>query len=248
MVKYITYNHVNFNNIGLELYKFAITLSIALNTNRTFVLFNPEYMHIIDTFINYKYKPLTSQEFNVANFTYIKYPNDITTDMQHVYIIFDNKCIYQLSDINETVRIMMSLLFSSNINYTGVVYSKINEIMNHHKKYEIDDYVCINIKKDNYDIKYYQTVYDTIFKDKIMLIFTDDINNTIIDGYMIETNENNKYVNFILLAMFNNIIIGDIDINYISCFAGLMGNRNKQVVINRILSPTIDNWITLTDY
>ena len=249
MEKYITYNHNNFDNIGLELYKFSITLSIAINTNKTLVLFNNEYMSIIDTFIKYKYKSINIKEFNELNFKYVSYKDII--DDNNIYITYTDKDELKLEDINDNTRKILSILLSSNELYNKFVYNKINEIMNYFNDYNINNYVCIYINKDKYDINYYKNVYNNYFKMNKLIIFTDDIDESCInkneinkEQIIIEMN-NNKYSNFILLSMFPNMIIGDYKINYISYFSAYMGNRNKKIVINKEIK--IDNWIIYHD-
>jgi len=229
MTRYITYNHNNFEDIGFELYKLCITLSIAINTNRKLVFFNDEYMSIIDKFIKYKYNSITIKEFNEINFTYINYENRIY-DSDNIYLIFKDNEIKEIEDINDNVRDLMSLLFSSNDLYNKFVYNKINEWMNYFNDFDINNYVCIYLRKDKYDISNYKKTYDKYFDGKKLIIFTDNIYDFDMDikKIVIHINNNNKYSNFILMTMIPNMIIRN-DKNYFAVMAGLMGNRNKNI-------------------
>ncbi len=226
MSGYITYNHINFNDTGIELFKFCITLSVAIRTNKTLVFFNDEYMSIIDRFIKYKYKSISIKEFNDINFSYHNYGNKKYDD-NNIYIIFKDDENYNIDDIDDNVKELMSLLFASNELYNKYVYNKINEWMNYFSDYDINNYTCIYLRKD-----IDKETYDKYISEKKLIIFTDNIYdfdiNTDNKKIVIQINDNNKYSNFILMTMIPNVIITDI--NYYIYMATLIGNKNKKII------------------
>jgi hypothetical protein len=248
MTEYITYNHFKFDDVGVELYKFSIALSIATRMNKTLVFFNDEYMSILDTFVGYKYKQITVNEFNKINFRYINYDsNNYDGD---IYISFKNDEEYKLEDIDDNIRNLMSILLASNEKYNRFVYKNINDIMNYFRDYELNNYVCIYLKKDNYRKDYYKTVFEKYFKEKKLIIFKDDEDDNNIDitdeKIVYELTDKNKYSTFILMSMIPNMILGDINANYFSYYSAFMGNKNKKVVINK-MGYKIDEWISYID-
>jgi hypothetical protein len=233
MNNYITFNHANFTDIGIELHKLSIVLSIAIKYNKTLVLFNSNYMSIIDTFIKYKYKSISTKEFNELNFNYIRYKQPNPSYNGNIYIFFNNNDDLSLEDIDDNIRDLMTLLLQSNNNYNSFVCNKINDIMNYFNTYDINNLLCIYIKNHNYNKEFYLNTYNNHFKSKKIIIFTNNIDDTynnlsFENSIIIEINDTNKYTNFIIMSIIPNIIISDN--NYLSRFAAFIGNKNKKII------------------
>lgn len=244
--KYISYSHLNFIDIGEELFKLAITLSYAERTGRTFVLSKDSYMNIIDLFIKLPYESLDTDNFEIKNdFNYHIDYND-----KAFLINFDN---YKYHQISAKTRVLLSLLITGNSNYTNFVYARINDFMNYFKDYSLSNYVCMNIKKDTYVSNYYEKAYYRHFNDKKLIIRADDIewardNIKFIDKSKIifmEATHENKLTDFILLSLFQNYII---DYDYYSWWIAYINipstNITKKVVVpNNYYDFYLPEWI-----
>jgi len=232
--KYLSYNHQNFNDIGSELFKLAISMSYADDTNRLLVLNNENYTNIIDIFIKCNYKNLkldfeTKENFNL-NINY--------NDIDNLLIDF-NDFKFNWMDykyISEKTRLILSMLITGNSNYINFAYSKINDYMNYFKDYNIANYVCLNINKSNYISYYYEKAYYRNFNGKKLLIRTDDLewakeNVNFIDKNLIifiDGSDENKFTDFITLSLFKNYII---DYNYFSWWIAYLGEKDKTIIV-----------------
>lgn len=231
--KYLSYNHENFDDIGMELFKLALSLSYAERTNRILVLNNEKYTNIIDIFIKYKYNNIKIDFTKKNNFNfYIDY------DDENLFIDFtDLKKINYYNDIDNLIsykiKILLSLLITNNSNYLNFVYNKINDFMNYFKDYNIDNYICMNIKKTTYDNNYYEKAYYRHFNNKKIIIRCDDIewaknNINFVDKSLIifiESSYDNRFTDFVLLSFFYNYII---DYDYFSWWITYISNLEKK--------------------
>lgn len=231
--KYISYKHDRFEDIGLELFKLATTLSYADKTNRTFILNNDDYMNIIDLFIKISYD--NSKEIF-----------EIKDDFNYYIDYYDKKISIDFTNyrfnhfqISSKIKVLLSLLITGNSNYTNFVYSRINDFMNYFKDYSLSNYVCMNIKRDTYVSYYYEKAYYRNFNNKKLIIRADDLdwartNINFIDKskiIFIEANHENKFTDFILLSLFQNYII---DYDYYSWWIAYISNpnsENKKVIV-----------------
>lgn len=227
-------NDNSFSNIGVELFKIAISLSYSYNNKKRFVISNTIYLNILEAFINLKFELLDINKIK-DNYTIINLDNnEIDYDDNNNCII---KIDYSFKSINEEVIDLLSTAILSNPRYLQQIYTKINDIMIFFNDYDINNYVCININKTNYNKSNYEKAYYNNFSDSKLLILTDDINWTIKNVnftninniYIIENSFNYRFLNFILLSHFNKMII-EKD-NYTSLWFSYIGKKNKDVIL-----------------
>jgi len=248
--KYITYhsNDVNFDDIGTELFKLAVSLSFSVNSKRKLAFIEGYYTNIINIFIkSINYKSLTKEDYQNLDFKDYKYNN--YTENDNLNFIFNDETNFNYKFINPEVRNLLTILIINNSICSKLVHNKINNIMNYFGDYEIDNYVCVNIKKDLFIPFYYEKAYHHFFPDKKVIILTDDIewtqmNFNFVSKYnviYIDNNKDNRFINFVLLSLFNNMII---DKNNFSWWCAFLGNKNKKVVVpNNNHHFYLDNWI-----
>jgi hypothetical protein len=237
--KYISFNHNDFNDIGSELFKLALIMTYAQKTNRVLVLFNEEYMNFINIFIKCIYKYDNEIKFNKKeNFNF-----NIDYDDDNLFVDFndiDKQTNYNHNLISQKVRVLLSLLITNNSNFINLTYNRINEIMYYFKEYKLDNYVCIDIKKNTYDKDYYERAYYRHFNNKKLIVRTDDIewaekNINFIDKSLIKFVENSSnkdsqqnFKDFIYLCHFNNYIIQN---DYFSWWIAYLSNMEKKVIV-----------------
>jgi hypothetical protein len=248
--KYITYNSndIYFDDIGSELFKLAVSFSFSINSKRKLAFVEGSYTNILNIFIkSINYKSLTLEDYQNLNFKDYKYNN--YTDNDNLNFIFNDEINFNHKFINPDVRNLLSILIVNNSVYSKLVHTKINNIMNYFADYEIDNYVCVNIKKDLFIPFYYEKAYHHFFTNKKIIILTDDIewtqmNFNFVSKYnviYIDNNKDNRFINFVLLSSFNNMII---DKNNFSWWCAYLGNKNKKVVVpNNHHHFYLDNWI-----
>jgi len=234
--KYITYisNDIHFNDIGTELFKLAISLSLAFNLKKQFALINNSYTDIINTFIKFlKFKIITQDDFNSLNFK--EYIINNFNNNDNILITFNDNENFSYKFISQEVRNILSILIVQNHIFSTNIHNKLNYIMNYFNEYNINNFVAINIKKNIFVPFYYEKSYYKHFFNKKLIVFCDDIEwiqlnlNFISKNNLIffEINNDNKFFNFILLSHFTNLII---DKNNYSWWAAFLGNKNKTVI------------------
>lgn len=233
--RYLSYNHDNFDDIGLELFKLTLSMTYADKTNRILVLNNEKYTNIIDSFVKCRYENLKLEFVEQPNFNF-----NIDYNDKNLFINFNNFKHF-LSFITPDLisnknRYLISLLITNNSNYINCVYDKINKFMFHFGDYKLANYVCMNIKKETYNNDYYEKAYYRHFNNKKLIVRTDDIewakiNVNFIDKSLImfiDANENNNFTDFILLSFFNNYII---EYDNFSWWIAYMSNIEKKVIV-----------------
>jgi hypothetical protein len=158
---------------------------------------------------------------------------------------------FSFNMIDDTIRELLSLGILGNPKYTTIIYTKINDIMNHFKDYELNNYVCINLNNPTYNKSYYEKAYYNHFSYCKIIVLTDDINLAIKNldfininkCYFIVNDYNYRFINFILFSYFNNLIL-DKD-NYSGLWSAYIGNLNKKVVVPSDINNSffISNWL-----
>lgn len=245
--RYLSYNHENFDDLGMELFKLGLALSYAERTSRYLVLNNDKYTNIIDIFIKYNYENIKLDFVKKNNFNF-----NIDYNEDNLFIDFND--FKDLSHLNPDLisirtRTLLSLLITNNSNYLNFIYNKINDIMNHFLDYNLDNYVCININKDTYINNYYEKAYYRHFNNKKILVRTDDIewaqeNINFIDKSLIlfmESSHNNRFTDFMFMSFFKNFII-DND-NFSWWIAYLSNNEKKVITPNNNYNYYLKEWI-----
>lgn len=246
ITRYLSYNHDNFNDIGLELFKLALSITYADKTNRILVLNDDKYTSIMDIFIKYKYENLKMEFVEKEEFNF-----NIDYNETNLLINFNN--FKDLSYINPNLisnknRYLISLLITNNCNYINYVYDKINNFMIYFKDFKLENYVCMNIKKETYNNDFYEKAYYRHFNNKKLIIRTDDIewsqtNVNFIDNSLIifiDANEDNRFTDFILLSFFYNYII---DYDIFSWWIAYMSNVEKKVIVPFNNNLCLSDWI-----
>jgi len=237
-----------FNDIGHELFKLAISLSYSNNNNKKFIISDNNYLKILEVFLNLSFNYI---DINNINYNSLILSN---TNENNNKNNSENECIikmdFSFKNINNEIRDLLSYCLLSNPRYTTIIYNKINDIMNFFKDYDINNYVCIFINKNNYNKYYYERAYYNYFSNCKLIILTDDINWSIknitfikIENiYFIINDYSLRFINFILFIHFNKIIV-DIN-NYYTLFIAFLGNKNKKVIIPNEISNNyyLDNW------
>jgi len=250
--KYLSFNHDNFEDIGSELFKLALSITYAEKTNRILVLFNEEYMNILNIFIKCNYKYDNNLKFSKKD----KFNFDFDYNDDNLFIDFNelnyNNNYNNYNLISSKVRVLLSLLITNNLNFINYIYNCINEIMNYFKDYKLENYVCMNIEKNNYNNNYYEKAYYRHFNNKKIIIRTDDIkwaedNINFVDKSLIKLIESkNKdifgnFKDFIYLCYFNNYII---DNNNYSWWIAYISNMDKKVIVpNDNYNIYLTEWI-----
>lgn len=245
--RYLSYNHENFDDLGMELFKLGLSLSYAERTNRYLVLNNDKYTNIIDIFIKYNYENLNLEFEKKSNFNF-------NIDYNENNLLIDFNDFKDLSYLNPNLisvrtRTLLSLLITNNSNYLNFIYNKINDIMNHFHDYKLENYVCMNIKKDTYINNYYEKAYYRHFNNKKLIVRTDDIewaqeNINFIDKSLIlfiESCYNNRFTDFMFMSFFKNYII-DND-NFSWWIAYLSNNEKKVITPNNNYNYYLKDWI-----
>ncbi len=245
--RYLSYNHENFDDLGMELFKLGLSLSYAERTNRYLVLNNDKYTNIIDIFIKYNYENLNLEFEKKSNFNF-------NIDYNENNLLIDFNDFKDLSYLNPNLisvrtRTLLSLLITNNSNYLNFIYNKINDIMNHFHDYKLENYVCLNIKKDTYINNYYEKAYYRHFNNKKLIVRTDDIewaqeNINFIDKSLIlfiESCYNNRFTDFMFMSFFKNYII-DND-NFSWWIAYLSNNEKKVITPNNNYNYYLKDWI-----
>lgn len=248
--RYLSYNHDNFDDIGLELFKLTLSMTYADKTNRILVLNNEKYTNIIDNFVKCKYENLKLEFVEQPNFNF-----NIDYNDTNLFINFNNFNNFKdfLSFITPDLisnknRYLISLLITNNSNYINNIYDKINKFMINFSDYKLANYVCMNIKKETYDNDYYERAYYRHFNNKKLIVRTDDIewakiNVNFIDKSLIifiDANENNLFTDFILLSFFNNYII---EYDNFSWWIAYMSNIEKKVIVPFNNNLCLSDWI-----
>lgn len=245
--RYLSYNHENFDDLGMELFKLGLALSYAERTNRYLVLNNDKYTKNIDIFIKYNYENINLEFEKKSNFNF-----NIDYNENNLFIDFDDfKDLSYLTPnlISVRTRTLLSLLISNNSNYLNFIYNKINDIMNHFHDYKLENYVCMNVKKDTYINNYYEKAYYRHFNNKKIIVRTDDIewaqeNINFIDKSLIlfiESCHNNRFTDFMFMSFFKNYII-DND-NFSWWIAYLSNNEKKIITPNNNYNYYLKDWI-----
>lgn len=245
--RYLSYNHENFDDLGMELFKLGLSLSYAERTNRYLVLNNDKYTNIIDIFIKYNYENLNLEFEKKSNFNF-------NIDYNENNLLIDFNDFKDLSYLNPNLisvrtRTLLSLLITNNSNYLNFIYNKINDIMNHFHDYKLENYVCMNIKKETYINNYYEKAYYRHFNNKKLIVRTDDIewaqeNINFIDKSLIlfiESCHNNRFTDFMFMSFFKNYII-DND-NFSWWIAYLSNNEKKVITPNNNYNYYLKDWI-----
>lgn len=245
--RYLSYNHENFDDLGMELFKLGLSLSYAERTNRYLVLNNDKYTNIIDIFIKYNYENLNLEFEKKSNFNF-------NIDYNENNLLIDFNDFKDLSYLNPNLisvrtRTLLSLLITNNSNYLNFIYNKINDIMNHFHDYKLENYVCMNIKKETYINNYYEKAYYRHFNNKKLIVRTDDIewaqeNINFIDKSLIlfiESYHNNRFTDFMFMSFFKNYII-DND-NFSWWIAYLSNNEKKVITPNNNYNYYLKDWI-----
>lgn len=245
--RYLSYNHDNFDDIGLELFKLTLSMTYADKTNRILVLNNEKYTNIIDNFVKCKYENLKLEFVEQSNFNF-----NIDYNDTNLFINFNNfkKFLSFITPdlISNKNRYLISLLITNNSNYINNIYDKINAFMIHFSDYKLANYVCMNIKKETYNNDYYERAYYRHFNNKKLIVRTDDIewakiNVNFIDKSLIifiDANENNLFTDFILLSFFNNYII---EYDNFSWWIAYMSNIEKKVIVPFNNNLCLSDWI-----
>jgi len=239
--RYLIYNHDNFDDIGLELFKLGVALSYADKTKRTLVFNNNDYIKIIDTFIKCDYKNIKLDYTTISKFNY-----EIDYDIENLYINLDES-YYNFKYISPKNRVLLTLLITNNSTYINYIYNKLNDFMNYFKEYDINNYVCMNIKKETYNCYYYEKAYYRHFNNKKIIVRVDDIewakeNINFIDIsniIFIEENPLNKFTDFILFTFFKNYIIDD---DYFSLWISYFSNINKKIIVPNNNPIYLEEW------
>lgn len=232
--KLLSFNHDNFDDIGLELFKLSISMTYAQKTNRTLALNNDKYLDIYDIFIKSNY---IKTELNLANHLRIEINDDCNESSDNLFIDFTNFDKFKYKLISSNIRTYLTLLITNNTKFINVIYNKINEIMNYFSDYDIQNFVCCNINKKTYNNNFYEKAYYRHFNNKKLIIRVDDIewakksihfiDNSFI--YFIDASiTENKYCDFIVLASFYNYII---DYNYYSWWIAYLSQIDKKVIV-----------------
>jgi hypothetical protein len=252
----------NFDTIEKQLSKISIAFSYALQTNRKIVLIYSDYSLEISAFFQIYITTITQDEFNILNFVSydlnknIEIPEELEGNICLNGIITDSKFI------NNDVKTMLNILIMHNTNYTNEVYKKLNEILLYFNDVELNNYICINIDKDDIndinnkiiDLSYYKNSYNNYFdKNKKIIVFSDNIewckeNFKIIEDnkiYYYESSNQNKYETFILMAKINNHIINN---SLKSWWCAYLGNFDKEVIFpsNTQNYECLDVWTKYT--
>lgn len=250
--KFITFisNDINFDDIGNELFKLAISLTFALTKKRQLAFIEGSYTNIINIFIKYfKYKSLTFEDFEKLHFKEYSLNNYSFDD--NLIMIFDNDNNYSHKYISDEVRNLLSVLIIHNNIYKTFIHNKMINIMNYFGDYNLDNYVCMNIKKDIYIPYYYEKAYYTHFINHKAIILTDDID-------WLQTNMNfiqksnviflanvpeHRFTNFVLLSSFNNMII---DKNNYSWWIAFLGKKDKKIIIPERNDYYLNEWTNIS--
>ena len=219
-----------FYDIGRELFKLGSALTYALKTNKKLALLNDNYTTILDIFLKINYKKISMEEYGKLKFKPIN-----TLDFNES----DNVCITKIEYTykyicNEIQELFTNAIFSNAIN-VKFANEKINEIMNFFTDYEIGNYVCMNITKETFVSNFYEKAYYNHFNGKKVIILVNDINWAIANInfinprsiYFINNYPYERFINFIILASFNNFIV---DKNNYSWWCAYLGNKNKKIV------------------
>lgn len=239
-----------FCNIGTELFKLAIGMTYSNNNKRTFAITDINYLKIIHSFINLKFELLDLSKIK-NNYSCIS----LTINNYKEIDNSNNNCIinmdFSFKMIDDNIRELLSLAIIGNPKYTTIIYTKINDIMNHFKDYELNNYVFINHNKLTYNKNYYEKAYYNHFSHCKMIILTDDINITIKNLDFININKcyfilndfNYRFINFVLFSYFNNVIL-DKD-NYTGLWSAYIGNLNKKVIVPLDINNCfyLSNWL-----
>jgi len=241
-----------FNDIGIELFKLAIGMTYSINNKKIFAITDMNYIKIIQLFININFNLLDLSKLN-SNYTCIALNTNNYKDKDQVDNI--SNCIIKIDFafdmISDDIRELLSMGILGNPKYSITIHTKINEIMNFFRDYEINNYVCIYINKNTFNKNYYEKSYYNHFSDCKMIILTDDINWTIKHLDFINVNKcffinndfNSRFINFALFGCFNKFIL-DKD-NYSGLWCGFIGNRNKKVVVPSDINNSffLSNWL-----
>ena len=225
------YEDCYFNDIGRELFKLGGAMTYALKTNKKLALIADTYTNILDAFLAINYKKIATDDYKKLNFKPIN-----TLE----YFENDNVCISKINYThkficNEIQELFTNAIFSNKTNM-GVIYGKINEIMNFFNDYELNNYVCININKNTFVSNFYEKAYYNHFSNKKVIILVNDVNWAISainfinprSIYFLINYNLDRFTNFITLASFNNMII---DNNNFSWWCAYLGNKNKKIVV-----------------
>lgn len=243
----LSFNHENFDDIGLELFKLSISMTYAYKTNRILALNNENYLDIYDTLIKSNY---IKADLNFTNYLRIKINDDCNETSDNLFIDFTNFNKFKYKLISSNVRSYLTLLITNNNNYVNIIYNKINEIMNYFSDYDIHNFVCCNITKNTYNNNFYEKAYYRHYYNKKLIIRVDDIewakqsinfiDNSLI--YFIDASITaNKYNDFVLLAYFYNYII---DYNYFSWWIAYLSQIEKKVIVpNNNYDFYLPEWI-----
>jgi len=247
--KFITFisNDLNFDNIGNELFKLAISLTFALNQKRQLAFIEGGYTNIINIFIKYfKYKSLSLDDFEKLNFKEY-YLNNYSPD-DNLIMIFDDDYNYYHKYINQGVRNLLSILIINNSIYKTFIQTKLTNIMNYFGDYNLDNYVCMNIKKDIFIPYYYEKAYYKYFNNYKAIVLTDDIDwiqtNMIFipksNVIFLSNVPEHRFTNFVLLSHINNMII---DKNNYSFWMAYLGKKDKKIIIPERNDFYLNDWI-----
>lgn len=245
--KLLSFNHDNFDDIGLELFKLSISMTYAHKTNRILALNNENYLNIYDVFIKSNY---IKADLDYTNYLRIKINDDCNESTDNLFIDFTNFDNFKYNLISPNIRIYLSLLITNNIKYINIIYNKLNNIMNYFSDYDIHNFVCCNITKNTYNNNFYEKAYYRHYNNKKLIIRVDDIewakqtinfiDNSLI--YFIDASITaNKYIDFIFLAFFYNYII---DYNYYSWWIAYLSQIEKKVIVpNNNYDFYLSEWI-----
>jgi hypothetical protein len=218
---YISYNHSNnfLENIGDELFKLSIALSIALKYNKTIIFNDENFIKIFETQLKIPFKLIINKlDFYNHNPIHL----DINTNINYNYnYSISNECI-----------IYLTYLLSNNRDFINQVYDKINEIMNHYNDFEINNYICIIINKISYIPFNYQNILNN-YNDKKIIIISDDCNwcknyiPFINNPFFIDKKEK-PLIYLFMISLFNFIILDKLD-NYSLFIAYLNKTPTKNI-------------------
>lgn len=245
--RYLSFNHDSFDDIGLELFKLAISMTYANKTNRILALNNENYLNIYDVFIKSNYSKI---DLNYTNYLRIRINDDYNESIDNLYIDFTNFNNFSYKLISSNIRSYLTLLITNNSKYINIIYNKINEIMNYFSDYNIHNFVCCNITKKTYNSNFYEKAYYRHYNNKKLIIRVDDIewgkksidfiDNSFI--YFIDASITaNKYSDFIILTNFYNYII---DYDYYSWWIAYLTQIEKKVIVpNNNYDFYLSNWI-----
>jgi len=248
--KFITFNSndVNFDDIGSELFKIGISLTFALTLNRQLAFIEGGYTNIINIFIKYfRYKSLSPDDYEKMNFKDY-YLNNYSPD-DNLNLIFNDN--YSHKYISNQVRELLSILIINNSIYKTFIHNKLTNIMNYFGDYEINNYVCMNIKKDLYIPYYYEKAYYKHFNNFKIIVLCDDIDWIQINMNFIPKSNviflanvpEHRFTNFVLLSQFKNMII---DKNNYSFWMAYLGKKDKKIIIPEKNDFYLNEWINIS--